>query len=264
MLTHELMGLWALSLSWLTALLVAWDLAIEFKRLGVLGREFRGAVEGRVLSAELARHQIEQRVRRLDGENPTLGFWDRSHESHILGGNVEIDGETLEVVASSAGEVWTSIEEKRNRSQLNQAAFDALLEQAKGKGTLRTVVTSIGRGDRVWLIGARIGRRFEAKVVAIFDPLTWVRSMRYKIVMVWIFDWVWVSTGTILALWKPHFGTVSTLGAVALIAHFLGITPVAVAVRERCRSPALAFLRGSARREPSAVANRTTSQPSKV
>ena len=51
-----------------------------------------------------------------------------------------------------------------------------------------------------------------------------------------------------LALWPPVFGQVSTRGALVLLGHFLGMTPVAMAAREKSRTPAFAFIRGSWRR----------------
>jgi hypothetical protein len=55
--------------------------------------------------------------------------------------------------------------------------------------------------------------------------------------------------GTVLALWPPVFGHVSTLGALVLVGHFLGMTPLAMAARERSRWPAVQFLRGEWKRD---------------
>lgn len=264
MLTSEVMGLWGLSLSWLTALLVALDLGIEFRKLGALAQDFRAVERGRVICAELARHEIEQRVRRLDGQQPSLGFWDRAHHSHVLGGRVELDDGTVDVEADSSAEVWTTPQEKKRSAVLSEAGFDSLSEQAKGKGALRTVVTRIVNGDAVWMVGARREGRFHARVVASFDPRTWVSSMRIKILLVVALDWVWVALGTALAVWKPHFGALSTAGALLLLAHFLGITPIAVAVREQCRTPALSFLRGIARRDDARAREDMHTEPSRI
>jgi hypothetical protein len=66
---------------------------------------------------------------------------------------------------------------------------------------------------------------------------------------------VWVAAGTVLALWPPVFGMISIGGAIVLIGHFLGMTALAMAIREKSRSPAIAFLRGSCKRPAEATAS---------
>jgi len=249
MLTHETMGLWALGISWLTALLVALDLGIDFRRLGQLQGKFRRSLlEAEVLTENFARHVLEQRVRRLLAKTPTLGFWDRSHTSHITGGTVRVGTGTLAVSGTAGCEVWTSSDQKQAAARMGTTEFDALFEQAKRKA-VRTIETRVVQGDRVWLAGERKGERFDADIVSAFDPRPSLRKLRGRILALWLLDLAWVAMGTGLALSTPHFGTLSTVGAVVLLAHFLGITPIAVALRERCRSPALAFVRGRLSRE---------------
>ena len=248
MLTHELMGLWALGISWLTALLVALDLGIDV-RTWLARRASYGSplLVGTVESDELAAHEIEQRVRRLDGPTPRLGYWDRAHQSHVFEGQVRVDGELVDVVGTPGAEVWTSPESKKAAATLDHAHFDTLYAEAKSaRGALRTVRTTLARGAHVWLVGERSGSHFEASLVSAIDPRPWSRSLLLQLFGVIALDFAWVSLGTVLALWAPHFGLVSTVGALVLIGHFLGITPIAVAVRERCRTPALTFLRGDA------------------
>lgn len=248
MLTHELMGLWALGISWLTALLVALDLGIDV-RTWLARRASYGSslLVGTVESDELAAHEIEQRVRRLDGSTPRLGYWDRSHASHVFEGRVRVDGELVDVVGHPNAEVWTTPEAKKAAASLERAEFDVLYAEAKSaRGALRTVRTTLTRGAPVWLVGERIGSHFEASLVSAVDPRPWSRNLLLQLFGVIALDFAWVTLGTVLALWVPHFGLVSTIGAIVLIGHFLGITPIAVAVRERCRTPALTFLRGDA------------------
>ena len=45
------------------------------------------------------------------------------------------------------------------------------------------------------------------------------------------------------------FGLVSIGGAVVLIAHFLGMTPLAMAAREKSRLPSVAYVRGVWKRD---------------
>ncbi|HSQ66800.1 MAG TPA: hypothetical protein VLM85_26455, partial [Polyangiaceae bacterium] len=52
------------------------------------------------------------------------------------------------------------------------------------------------------------------------------------------------AAATRVAWSSPHFGALSVVGAVLCLAFFLGVTPLAVALRESVRTPNIAYLRG--------------------
>lgn len=95
----------------------------------------------------------------------------------------------------------------------------------------------------------RESRRLTIELVSTVDPRTWVKSRLARIAGVITLDLAWVCLGTVFALWPPVFGVVSTAGALILLGHFLGMTALAMASREKSRTPGVAFLRGSWRRD---------------
>jgi hypothetical protein len=251
MLSRELMGSALLALSWLTAVLVALDALIDVRAVRARLAEWkRSLVEATVETDALGVHEVEQRVKVFDAPVPTLGFFDRAHTSRLQGGTVRLGDELVEVVAAPHAEVWTSDEARAAAAACSSPAqFDELAARAKATtGALRTVRTPLGRGAKVWLVGVREGASFKASLAADFDPRTWARTRLVRLFGVMALDVAWVSVGTALALWPPVFGLVSVAGAVVLIGHFLGLTPIAMAVREWVRPPATAFLRGEWRR----------------
>ena len=254
MLQPEWMGLALLGISWVTALMVALDALIDVRALRRLLAGWKTTlVSGTVSSPELGHLAIEQRVKHLDGAAPALGFFERAHAS-VLGGAVQLGGETLEVKAAAAVEVWPPAAALAEAARCESAAaFDALAAQVKGKGALRTVRVALRQGQPVWLAGAREGTTFVAELADGFDPRTWVRSRLALNAALVALDLAWCAAGTVLARWPPVFGTVSVLGALVLVGHFLGITPLAVLVREKSKTPAKAALLGEWAR-PVAVA----------
>ncbi len=252
MLTRELMGSALLGLSWLTALLVVLDALIDARSMRARLRAWKkGLRAGQVKAEELATHEVEQRLKQLDGETPGLVFFDRAHVSTVKGGAVELAGETLEVVGAPGAEVWLDETTRAAAAACaGTAQFDAMLTSAQAAGGgLRTVGTSVRAGSPVWLVGTQDGSRFVASLVSNFDPRSFARARLAAIAGLVVLDLAWVAAGTVLALWPPVFGLVSTGGAVVLIGHFLGMTPIAMAAREKSRSPAVAFVRGTWRRD---------------
>lgn len=253
MLSRELMGSWLLGLSWLTAVMIALDALIDARALRRhLARWKSALVQGTVKADELATHEIEQRIKELDGDAPGLVFFDRRHVSTVKGGAVEVGGEQLEVSGAPEAEVW--IDEATRQAAAacaSPADFDAMKAKANG---LRLVRTSLRAGQPVWLEGTKEGGRFTATLVSNFDPRTFVSARLGRIAGLVLVNFAWVVAGTVLALWPPVFGSVSMAGAAVLLGHFLGMTPLAIAARERSRSPAVAFVRGTWKREGAALA----------
>lgn len=251
MLSPQVMGLAALGLAWITAVMIALDALIDaramWKRLG----EWKTTLlQGTVVANELAVHEVEQRVKQLDGDEPGLVFFDRKHVSTVTGGLVSIGTEQLEVTGARAPEVWIDSDTRAAAAGCSsQAAFDGMNTSAQAAGGgLRTVRTSIKSGAQVWISGAKQGSKVEATLVANFDPRGWAKSRLARIAGMITLNFAWVAGGTVVALWPPVFGVVSTLGAMVLIGHFLGMTALAMTFREKSRTPAVAFLRGTWRR----------------
>ncbi len=244
---NEFLGLFGLSVSVVNGLMVALDLGISARELRTLGRRFDGRLRSGISETDgLASHSIEQRVRRLDRASPALGFRDRAHESSIAGGLVSFGDERVTLEGAANAEVWTSDDEKNDAARLDAGKFRALFDQAKtARGVVRSVRTEVKAGQRVWVVGDRNGDRFVASLVATFDPRSFLRVRLGAIVRVVLLDVLWVAVGMTLALTTPHFGTLSVVGALLLLFHLIGITPIAMKVRLSCRTPAFAFLHGS-------------------
>jgi hypothetical protein len=115
-------------------------------------------------------------------------------------------------------------------------------------GSLRTVTVELAGGSRVWVAGAREGSRVTATLVSSVDPHAEARWRLLLNVGLIVLNVAWVVVGSVLALWPPAFGTVSIVGACVLFGHLLGITPLAVKVRELSRTPAHRELLGEWRR----------------
>jgi hypothetical protein len=251
MLTREMMGLALLGLAWITAIMVALDALIDARAmLRRLSEWKRSLVQGTVVAPELAVHEVEQRVKQLDAEEPGLVFFDRKHVSSVLGGAVTVGAEQLEVTGAAGAETWVDEATKSAAAACSSVqAFDSLTTAAQGAGGgIRTVRTSIRSGSTVWLVGRKQGAKFEASVVANFDPRVWAKGRLVGISGLIALDLSWVAAGTVLALWPPVFGLISVAGALVLLGHFLGMTALAMGIREKSRSPAIAYLRGAWRR----------------
>lgn len=257
MLSRELMGSALLCLSWLTAVMIALDALIDARSLRArLATWKTSLVQGVVKADELATHEVEQRIKELDGDTPALVFFDRRHVSTVKGGAVTVGSETLEVSGAPNAEVWVDEATRRAAAACaSTAEFDAMKAKAN---TLRLVKTSVRAGQPVWLEGTRDGARFTATMVSNFDPRTFVSARVGRIVGLVLINFAWVAAGTVLALWPPVFGYVSQAGAAVLLGHFLGMTPIAIAAREKSRVPAIAFVRGSWKRDTATVG--TTAQ----
>ena len=258
MLTRELMGTALLCLSWVTAGMVALDALIDARAmLRRLGEWKSTLLQGTVVAPELAVHEVEQRVKQLDGDGPGLVFFDRKHASTVTGGAVTVGSETLEVTGAREAEVWIDEATRLAAAACSSpSAFEAMNTSAQGAGGgLRTVRTSLRAGAPVWLVGTTQGAKFEAQVVSGFDPRTWAKSRLTASLGIMALSLAWAAVGTTLALWPPTFGLVSTGGALVLIGHFLGMTPIAMAAREKSRTPAFGFIRGTWKRssEPASL-----------
>lgn len=252
MLTREIMALALLGISWVTAFMVALDALIDFRAMRSLLNQWKTTLKtGVAKSDELATHEIEQRVKELDGEAKGLVFFDRKHTSTVKGGLVTLDGRDVTVQSGTGAEVWFDAATRAaNASCKTTAQFDALVQRSLGAGGgTRIVKSSTRAGQNVWIAGKQEGEVFVATLVSAFDPRTFARSRAWASLGVVFASTLWCIAGTVLAFWPPVFGTVSIVGAVVLIAHFLGMTPLAMGAREKSRLPSVAYVRGLWRRD---------------
>lgn len=252
MLTNELMGLALLGIAWVTCFMIMLDAFIDVRAMAArLSRWKTSLVQGTVSAPELATHEVEQRIKQLDSDTPGLLFFDRKHTSTVHGGAVQVGGETLEVTGARDAEVWPAMVAQQAAAACESTgAFDALQKAAQGAGGgIRHVRTVLRAGQPVWLDGTKSGAKFEATLVAGEDPRPWARSRLQTSLGVMALSLVWSVAGTWLALYPPVFGLISIGGAVALLAHFLLMTPLAMGAREKMRTPAVAYLRGTWKRD---------------
>lgn len=243
MLTPEVMGIFCLVVLWTTALLVA---ASALKLRGRLVT--RATSLGRETDAEItecdgafATLAVEQIGRALDPpERPAIAFHDRSYRSTLAGGVLLVNGERVEVPAAPRAEVWLDPARRTAAAQCpSTAAFDEAYAKAKkAKGWIRTVEMSLSKGDKIVYYAG------ETPLVSTVRVQRWLAG-RARMLLVFAMSSVSLCGAvTVLALSKPHFGTLSLVGAVLGIAFFLGITPLGVRLREQARFPHEARLQG--------------------
>ena len=249
-LTYALLGSAALAVSWLTAALVALDASIDVRRL----LRVRGAslVKATVGARSIGWHEVEQRVRRFEVPKPAFGLFDRAHRWALEGGEVLVDGATLSVIADGSAEVWPDA--KAQAAQPVEASLWAAAGSTKG--TLRVVRSELAPGVSVWLVGARDGQTVRASIASLVDPRAWANRHLLGIAGVLVLNLVWVALGTAIVFWVPGFESwVSKVGGAVLIGHFLGITPLAISMRDACRAPSVGWVRGE---QPAPVESTST------
>jgi hypothetical protein len=233
MLSRELMGALCLGVLWVTAILVAGAAWQDFRDLrAIVKRAARKMIDGVVKDGDFAEWSVEQTGRATDDD--AIAFHDRTFHSEIFGGKVGNEN----VAANPKGEVWIDEKAREEAASCGDVTtYDAAYAIArKAKGFARTVRVRIRAGQHIWVIG-------NGEIVATFDPSAWA-SRKSLVILAFIpIELALCAAATRLALSLPRFGTMSIIGAVACIAFFLGVTPVAVALRESVRFPHEAFLR---------------------
>lgn len=252
MLTQEMMGLALLGISWMTGLMVVLDALIDARRFSAMLSTWKGSLtQATARTEELATHEVEQRVKQLDGDAPGLVFFDRKYTSLVKGGEVELDGQRLQLTGAPNAEVWFDEATRLAAASCTSTAqFDVMQRFAQNTGGhTRVVKSAVRAGETVWLSGRREGTQFVAELVSNVDPRPFARSRIAASWGVCLASTLWVAAGTVLAFWPPVFGLVSIGGAVVLLAHFLGMTPLAMAAREKSRVPAIGCVRGVWKRD---------------
>ena len=249
MLSREVMGLLALAILWVNTLLVAGAAGRQIVDLLALRRRLRGALEGRVASGlgpagALATHVVEQLGRQAadDRDRPAIAFTDRRYGGECHGGVVETSSGPVHVPAiDEAGvEIWPD-PGALAAAAAGRGGFAAAYDQAKkAKGFARTVSTDVAAGARVWVVLDGPGA-----IVSAIDPRRWC-TRKIALLVGFVLGALAIAGGcTAVALWPPHFGTISTVGGALCLAYFLLIQPAGTAVRDAVLRPSRAILRGS-------------------
>ncbi|MBL8919776.1 MAG: hypothetical protein JNJ54_12990 [Myxococcaceae bacterium] len=243
MIRPEWMAVALLAVSWVTALMVAIDALIDVRAWLARLRQWRTHLVTGTARSTLGSLAVEQRARTFDDGG--IGFFERGHVSTVAPGDVDVAGEVLSVVPAPEVEVWLPHGDLLARAACGSPAeFSRLLVEAKGKGCLRTVTVEVSGGSRVWIAGVREGQKLVASLVSTTEPRAearWRLALNAGLVLL---DLAWVGAGTALALWPPAFGAISIIGASVLLGHLLGITPLAIKVRELSKTPARRELLG--------------------
>lgn len=241
---YWVLGILGLAILWVNALLIALAAFKEAGRLLAIKKGLGKITHGTVVRVDnesdaFAVHEVEQVGRAIDAPTPSMIWHDRKYASEIKGGKVG----DLEIEATTEGEVWPSLEKQIEVSKCpDDAALDAAYKTSKGaKGTLRTVRTSIEKGDEVWI--ARDG-----KLISAVDPAAWLSSRARASIGFALAELAVCGACTAVALRPPYFGLVSTIGGAMCLLFFVFVQPIGVGVEDANRVPSQRFLRGEWRR----------------
>jgi hypothetical protein len=267
MLSRETMGVLALAILWVNTLLVIgaalqeaarlWRLRARWGASGLAGR----ALTGRVAQAEgpgeaLAVHRVQQVGRHAadDGGRRAILFADKSYRGEAFAGVVTTS--TGEVrVAPGPAEVWVAPAAILEAARCRGDGFDgAYADARKARGYDRTVEAPVCGGAEVWLVGSLrdegggklLGPGPDGLLlVSTLDPRR-LCARKLGLVALFVVGVLLAACAcTALALWPPHFGTVSTIGGALGLAYFLLVQPAGTALRDAVRVPARAAVRGS-------------------
>ncbi len=239
MLSREVMGIFCLGVVWMTALLVAGAAWQDLRDLRAIVRRAKDAIRGTVESGDVAEWAVEQTGRATDDD--AIAFHDRVFHNEVLGGKVKTESGVVEIAPCKDAQVWIDEHAREEAASCGDVTtYDATFALArKAKGFARTVRVRVRSGDRVWIVGSAQS----PEIVATIDPAAYCARKSLLVALFIVAELGVCTAATRLALSMPHFGTMSILGAIACMAFFLGVTPIAVALRESIRRPHEAFLR---------------------
>jgi hypothetical protein len=272
MLSNQLMAIVSLAILWINTLLIA---AAALKEAGALLRrraalrplpasgEGCGLARARALRGSAGGPLVVQRIeQRGRAGPPTRGrpvilFADRRARGECLGGALALEGSEGEIVLPPGApvEIWLDADElARAAACPSDDDFDAALEQAtKARGFLRTVDAAIVPGQALFIHGElrrsgaeRIFGPGPAGIVllATHDPRARLLGLAARLAAFALAALAACAGTTALALHEPHFEGLSKAGAFLCALFFVVVQPLGVALRDTCRVPSRAFLRG--------------------
>mgnify|MGYP006291028095 CR=1 FL=1 len=199
----------------------------------------------------LADHRIEQRGRKLSGDEAAIGWHDRQFQSRVYGGRARWAGVPVQVQPpgeEAEVEVWPDRDTQLRRAALpERAALDDALERARrAKGELREVVVPVAPGDTAWIAGRfrEVDDGFVVTapedgplLVSRVDPRAWAAAAQSRL-LAFAVAVVAIAGGiTALCLVPPAFGTASTIGGALALGFFLLVQPAGTWIRDRMLPP---------------------------
>lgn len=239
MLSNESMGAFCLGVVWLNTLLIAlhvWQAQRVLRRdAAALGPVLRASVIEPGQGECLAELRVAQSGRAITTGSPDrILFTEVSRRVSVGRGTVEVAGERMAVAPTEGVRVW-SLPAAGARSETFDAAFASA---STNRGVACELVVPIGaRGSQVWLAGARDGDVLRVRLVSDRDPREVMRSGRARALGFILASLAALAGITALALVRPWFTGISTLGGVLAVAYFLAVQPLAVALREAIAVP---------------------------
>lgn len=278
MLTHEIMGWVALWILWGNTLLIALAALKNAARLAERADELRDHVFRATVVAErgerFAAFVVDQIGRFGAGSTRSILWHDRSYQSTLEGGVLEVDGARIEVEPRDDAEVWMGGDEVDAAAACpDRGAFEEAYPSAKKtRGVERSLIVEL-RTKRDVFVHGRIAERHGARVleppskgpllIAAMDPVTWL-SRRVAFAR-----WVFVpaialgaAACTALALVPPVFESLpSKAGGLLGLGFFLIVLAAGTSLRDFLREPSRRIVKNtweepaqSLLRRPSAAA----------
>jgi hypothetical protein len=248
MLGRETMGLLALGILWVNALLIAAAAAKQVRALLARRADLAGVVRGRVIGGDgpqgtIAALCVDQ-VGRATEEGGVL-FHDRTIRSEVFGGTIALDGGGEMIVPAERGggsvEVWLDeCSLARAGACPSLRAFEeARAAAAKARGLDCTVTAPISAGEHVF-----VARRPGSILLALMSPRA-LLARKAAIGVTFVAGELLAAAGcTALALRPPLFGPTSTAGGVLGLLFFLLVQPASARVRDALLVPSHAPVRG--------------------
>lgn len=253
------MGLVALWILWGNTVLVAAAAVRQARALSAHARSFGPVSQAQITSpGPIAEHLVDQLGRSGAGEEPSIVWHDRGARAAILGGELAIGGELVDLEPSEDAEVW--LDEAALQSSSGRFGADefeaAYVDAQKPRGFARTLVTRVEAGP-VFVAGqierGAVGQKPVLRpspghklLLSTVDPRAFARS---KGRFVWFVFLPGILLGatipTALALTPPVFeGWLSKLGGLLGLVFFLLVLPAGTKLRDFLRDPQRRFVRG--------------------
>jgi hypothetical protein len=239
-LSNETMGAFCLGVVWLNGLLIAahvWQTQRALTReRSAIGSVVRGVVVDTGDAAALAVVHLTQIGRAITEDGPSrILLTEAKRRCDVHDATVEVGDAKLAVIASEVVRVWCL-----NATPAHEGDFErAFGEASTSRGYQTEVDLAIGtKGGTVWIGGERDGDTLRARLVSDRDPAAVLASARGRAATFVVLNLVALVGITALALVRPWCTGLSTLGGMLAVAYFLGVQPIANALRESMAGPA--------------------------
>ncbi len=240
MLTNEWMGAFCLGVVWLNTLLIAahvWQAQRALAReKAALGSVIRARVVDTGGASSLAELSVSQIGRAMtSGGTPRILFTEASRSAQLHGGAVELEGQRIALTVEEPTRVWCVASEGTRSDSDFDAAYAAA---STSRGHASVLAISIGaRGAEVWLAGTRDEDAMRVRLISDRDPRAVLGGGRARAFAFIVASIAVLAGVTALAVTRPWFSGLSTLGGVLAVAYFLAVQPLGVALREAIAAP---------------------------